>query len=339
MAKTPFLQTLILALILGWTVVMIGPRLVATGLTNLGYILWRRDSRSVNDQVYVSKLGDSASEIAGPYWKKALKLDPTLRSALRGHGWYLAGKGDLVDAVDYWQLGGWDAKRFVLAQGMRAQHAEQLDTALQWYDLAEQLDPSLSRIWFQKGLVYEELKDWHNAFHAYQQALALADDGETHRGPLYYHLGSVADRRFRLFDQGWAYYEAALQESIANNHRGEVHYWRGEIAERWNNYQLAMAEYEQALAVRPRYFPALWRMGILYWKHLGETELAEQTLLTAVQVRPGDKNGFLALGELYKHLGRVDEAIEAYQRVLVLGSDNEVARQALIDLGGQVDGE
>ena len=63
-----------------------------------------------------------------------------------------------------------------------------------------------------------------------------------------------------------------------------------------------------------------------------ETALAE--LQTAVKLAPRNRRFHLALADAYRAAGKLAQAVQEYEVVLYLDSDNEAARQALARLQG-----
>lgn len=88
----------------------------------------------------------------------------------------------------------------------------------------------------------------------------------------------------------------------------------------------AMAERHRALALDPTYGPAL---NLIAYCQIGarDYEKALHYLRQYAAVSPGDANPFDSMGDLYFHLGELDEAIAQYKEVVEIRPDFGAQRQ------------
>jgi len=143
------------------------------------------------------------------------------------------------------------------------------------------------------------------------------------------HLLTLARERFAVQD----YYGAAqlLEEVLDSGRRfADVHHLLGLSLALLGHNERALAEFDRALELNPRYVEANIHRGILL-NELGRAEEAEASFRTAV-AEGEDGIGELSrpvvaklanlhaeLGEAYAEAGALPEAIEQFQQAVTLG--------------------
>jgi tetratricopeptide (TPR) repeat protein len=143
------------------------------------------------------------------------------------------------------------------------------------------------------------------------------------------HLLTQARERFALQD----YYGAAhLLESMLETGKSfaDVHHLLGLCLAMIGQRERALAQFEQALALNPRYIEANIHRGILL-NELGREAEAAAAFQAAVGHEQGGALGFsrqvagqlanlhAQLGEAYAEAGAATEAIEQFRRAMALG--------------------
>jgi protein O-mannosyl-transferase len=97
----------------------------------------------------------------------------------------------------------------------------------------------------------------------------------------------------------------------------ELHDFMGSsLADEWK-LDRAIAEFREALRIRPHYFQATSDLGVALDRR-GETNAAVKYLREARRLRPKDARVDLNLGEALVHQGHVDEAVALYREGLQL---------------------
>ena len=114
----------------------------------------------------------------------------------------------------------------------------------------------------------------------------------------------------------YARHAAQLGNSLPLTHvaLGRIHDQRGK-------HDLAIAEFQRALALDPHDSEALSGLANSY-KRAGDNAEAEKAYLQVVALRPNDWSGYNDLGILYESIGRVEDAIAQYKRAIELTPDN-----------------
>ncbi|MDJ0940716.1 MAG: tetratricopeptide repeat protein [Woeseiaceae bacterium] len=92
----------------------------------------------------------------------------------------------------------------------------------------------------------------------------------------------------------------------------------------------AEAMFREAIQKNEQYVPAIKGLAVLRERQLDFGE-AEELLRRAIELQPGNWQSFNTLGNLYFGTGRWADAVEQYEKVLFLDSDNTTA---LGNLGG-----
>jgi tetratricopeptide (TPR) repeat protein len=143
------------------------------------------------------------------------------------------------------------------------------------------------------------------------------------------HLLAQARERFAVQD----YYGAAhLLEEVLESGRSfaDVHHLLGLCLALLGHRERAMAQFEQALALNPRYIEANIHRGILL-NELGRAEEAEAAFRAATSHGEEGVAGFsrpvaarlanlhAQVGEAYAEAGSLPEAIEQFRRAVTLG--------------------
>jgi tetratricopeptide (TPR) repeat protein len=83
----------------------------------------------------------------------------------------------------------------------------------------------------------------------------------------------------------------------------------------------AFAEAEKGLALDPKWILMLNHLGYVYLES-GDPVKAEETFKKAIATAPDEPNAIGSLGELYYLTGRLDDAIDAYKRVIKVKPDH-----------------
>jgi tetratricopeptide (TPR) repeat protein len=101
---------------------------------------------------------------------------------------------------------------------------------------------------------------------------------------------------------------ACPDDERAHNLMGAFHFGRQE-------YEEAVAEYEQAIAINPAFSQPYNQMGYAY-RFLGRYDRAEQAFKKYIELIPDDPNPYDSYAELLMKMGRFDESIKSYEKAL-----------------------
>jgi len=178
-----------------------------------------------------------------------------------------------------------------------------------WMD-ASKKSPYKARPHINLGEAYAEKGRLNDAISEYKQALVIKPRfAEAHN-----NLGDAYTKKGRL-DEAIRYAKA--------------HYNLGVAYFKWGKLDEAIAEYRQALTIKPRYAEAHNNLGITYVKK-GKLDRAISKYKKALSIKPRYADAHYNLGVAYAKKGRLDEAITAYKQALALNPQNA---EAHVNLG------
>lgn len=200
--------------------------------------------------------------------------------------------------------------------------------ALRYYLEEEDVHPS-PEVFLQIGYAYENLNEADSARWAYQRAIT-ADDcfaaAYARLGQLY---GSEGE-----YEQALAHAQKALHLDPDNM---SYQYFKGYLLQQTGKPEEALGYLSRVTKERPWHYGAHYHLGQALMQ-LGKPEQAQSYLaradtlqqldsdLNMLQWRAGtysDKpDSWISLGESFRQMGRVDEALEAYRVALYLDPGN-----------------
>ena len=144
------------------------------------------------------------------------------------------------------------------------------------------------------------------------------------------HLLASARERFALQDYFGAIHQ--LEELISlGSAFADAHHLMGLCLSLLGRPQAALASFDRALELNPRYLEALIHRGLVL-AEIGETDAAESAFRQAAAAAPGDgrfpgqvaarlANSHGELGEMYAEAGDLGRAAEEYRRALELAPE------------------
>lgn len=235
---------------------------------------------------------------------------------LRKAGHTLAGAmGKRADPSD-------EAMRLV-DEGISIEQNGRLDDAMQRYEAAIRLDPSLARAHLCRGNILLELGDLDGAVEAYSTALAHNPDYAA----AHYNLGNAYVRSNRREAAQAAYRKAiALKSDFAD---AEVAL--GALLEDLGQAEEAIASYRRALEIKPDYLEVYRNLGNAL-NALGKREDTLACYRRALEINPDFVLAHFWLGDTLRDLGQHDEALASYRRLLTIKPDLVEARNNLANI-------
>lgn len=105
------------------------------------------------------------------------------------------------------------------------------------------------------------------------------------------------------------------REKDGNEKKAEAYSLLGKAYHEMHNVDKSIEAYQQALSLSDNMFDAAYDMGTLLLAKR-QLEQARKAFLDALRMKPNDPLALLGLGNTYFELGRKDEALEAFHKVL-----------------------
>lgn len=258
------------------------------------------------------------TQLALAYLRMVLRLDPKRDEAWVMVGDVMQANGDLDAARTAYSRPKPGSEEYSAAQAKLAwtyQQDEDSTTALKLARAAAASGSAEARL---------TLADLLRANEQYDEATTLLSGliGETPSPDwrLYYARGVAYERMGR-----WQQAEADLQQALKMrpdepellNYLGYTWIDRGE------HLKEAMAMVQRAVATNPRSGAMIDSLGWAYYR-MGDYKTAVQKLEQAVELEAGDPEINNHLGDAYWKIGRKDEAVFQWRRVLTLAPDARI---------------
>lgn len=189
-------------------------------------------------------------------------------------------------------------------------------------------------IYIKRGKVRQEVEDYDGAIAEY--TLAIEQDPNlteaySCRANAYYVRGKESDYYYSTDDGDYAHaiadYTHALQLKIAL----EIYLNRGAVYEALEEYDLAINDYLAAIKFAPTISYSYFRLGSIY-STAGYFDASIIMLSCAVQFDPKDAWTYNKRAKTYMAMGKQDEALADYKKVLELTDDpdlRQIARAAI----------
>ncbi|HZZ01995.1 tetratricopeptide repeat protein [Paraburkholderia sp.] len=279
---------------------------------------------------YLASLIDAALEahqagqldVAEPFYREALALDPAHAKALHYFGVLQHQRGDHVFAAELMsealKLDRTDAACWS-NRGLVAAALGHLDEAMICYDQALQLQPDFADARNNFGVALQAQGSLDVAIEQYRLALrvnpSLVD--------AHLNLGTALSKLGR-YDEALACYQNALS---LDPQSAETHFNAANAYNAQGDHVAAIASFERALALRGDYAEAHINLGSLIGK-LGDYAGAEVQYRRAVALKPNPTN-LVCLGGSLGAQGRLDEEEGFYRHALALDPNYADAHQNL----------
>ncbi len=188
---------------------------------------------------------------------------------------------------------------------------EELEDAIKKYE-ARAIDLSTTDgqvgMWYKiLGTRYLDQHMYGKAFEAFQKAITYYPDNAN----LYYYVGICAG----YLANSCLDYEAKGAASDA-------------MVKKMNYLRLSEAAYIQALEINPKYYRAMYGLGILYVFELDESSKAIPYLEKFLETQTKDTDAMFVLARAYYTNYEFDKAISVYDRIIALNPNAEKTASA-----------
>jgi tetratricopeptide (TPR) repeat protein len=186
-----------------------------------------------------------------------------------------------------------------------------------------------SNLWFEKGLIHTAAREYEEALHAHDKAIAITPDYHSawiFRGITLFNLGRY-EEVISTFDQ-------AL--TLNPNDQVAIWYFRSNALFNLERYEEAIYSYDKALAFNPDDEITWNKRGVALF-NLERYEEAIYSYDKAIAFNPDDEIIWNRRGVALFNLGRYKESIASYDKTTSINPDYQIAWQnrgiALFNLG------
>jgi len=273
------------------------------------------------------KTGDELSAVE--YFKKAASADPSGNIAKLAYsrlGAFYTGRRDYAMAEKYLTMAiQLDPNEPVnhYNLGIVYMQRQQYEKALAEFKAAES-----SGVYEEKLL--EGLSQAYASLERYDESIAVLERLQPVQNRNVAIIARLAELYYRKgdLDTAFEYYkQITVYEPVSENAR--VAYANmGNIRDDQHRYDEAISYYKKALSIDPKDSSTLYNLGIAY-KHAGKPELAVAAFNDAAQYNPDNPKPRLAIADLYYEKGYLDLALDEYIKVVRLWPNLQEAQFTL----------
>jgi aldose 1-epimerase len=265
------------------------------------------------------KKGDLHKALAD--FNEVLRVDPKFGEAYRerGHclivkGEFDKARGDLDEAL---KLVPEDYTAFFY-RGYASAMKGDFDKALADYDQAIKLEPTYAEAYFNRALAYAAKSDFEKALADYKQVIGL--DPRTPEG--YKDWGRAEDKEGRVKTV-----EQLEQTLLQAKPDAQQHFRQGAALHKEGTLDQALAEYDKAVELYPRYPEVYYNRGLAY-RHKDDLVKAIADYSRAIRLDPKYVPAYANRGYVYYKLGRLQKALADFDKILELDPGNANARES-----------
>ncbi|UKO98747.1 tetratricopeptide repeat protein [Nostoc sp. UHCC 0870] len=180
---------------------------------------------------------------------------------------------------------------------------------------ATELKPDFKAAWESLSVINRTLNQFEQALVAIEKAIQLKPDNPNLYNEKYLLLKDL--KRYKAA-------EVAIEKAIQLNPRAAFFLNRGILYYELKKWDLAIADYDKAIAINPELALAYINRGILY-QELKKWDLAIANYDKAIAINPELADAYYNRGILYKELKKWDLAIADYDKAIAINPELAVA--------------
>jgi tetratricopeptide (TPR) repeat protein len=175
--------------------------------------------------------------------------------------------------------------------------------AIQLLDLAIQLNPYISLVSFNRGLILHALNRFNEALESYDLAIKI----NPNYADAFFNRGNIL-QELKRFDEALESYDFAIK---INPNYASAFFNRGNIFKDFNRLNEALDSYNFAIKINPNYASAFLNRGNILQEFKRFDEALESYDL-AIKINPNYADAFFNRGNIFKEFNRFNEALESY---------------------------
>ena len=262
-------------------------------------------------------LNESESQILGEIQALPARGKPLNEWRPRSKGWesVLEGIREVVDKMQSEEAPSSETSEKELRAESMFQYGNtlmllrQLDSAIEVYSQAIDLNPRVASFYNNRGIAYDETNNNNYAIKDYNTAIQLKPD----YADAYYNRGLTYDLKGEI-DLAIKDYNTTIQlkPDYPNSYynRGVAYGKKGEI-------DLAIKDYNTTIQLKPDYVSAYNNRGVLY-RNKNEINSAIEDLSTAIKLKPELAEAYVNRGGTYNEKDEFDKAVADLSKAIEL---------------------
>jgi tetratricopeptide (TPR) repeat protein len=252
-------------------------------------------------------------------WRTTIAKNPNAFLAYNNLGFILSGKGQVDEAIPYFQ------KTLEINPGFFEAHNNlgnellrkgQVDEAMDHFKKAVEIAPTSTVSYYNLGNALLQIGQLDEAIGHFKRALEIEPNFVKAQN----NLGVALMRSGRLAE-ALEHYQIAL--AISPNF-AEAHYNLGCIFDQQGRLDAAIAHYQKAVEIKPDYVEAHYSLGVALGLQ-GRLNEAVAQYRQAIQLNPDYADAHGNLANVLAAQDRLEEAIPEYRRTLELVPDSAQA--------------
>ncbi len=214
-------------------------------------------------------------------------------------------------------------------QGIQYKNAGQYQNAIASFDLVINSAQAgtdtnlLADTYYQIASTYHILEEYNKSIASYKRAITLNPNSGV-----YYNALGISYSELKQYKAAIAAYQKAIEKTPKN---AQPYYNLGLVYLKQGVFTFAETAFKNAIAVDADWSDAYIGLGEIYLKQ-GDFENAEKAYLTAAHFNPNGLAILSGLGQVYAKQKRHDVAIDTFDKVLSLESDNTEAHFQLAQI-------
>ena len=204
----------------------------------------------------------------------------------------------------------------LFVKGLSFYEKKDYESALKIFDKAIELIPNDAGIWYNKGVILNNLNKFEDALKAYEKAIELKPNyafAWNNKGVTLNELGKY-EEAIKALDKA---IELDPKNATAWNNKGIP-------LDNLNKFEDALKAYEKAIELKPN-FAFAWNNKGTALDHFGKYEEAIKAYDKAIELDQKYAAAWINKGESLIKLNKYEEAIKAYDKAIELEPKNATA--------------
>jgi tetratricopeptide (TPR) repeat protein len=173
----------------------------------------------------------------------------------------------------------------------------------------------LAILYYNRGVCYNELKDFDKALADYSIAIKL----NLKLAEAYNNRGNVYSKQ-KAYDKALADFSKAIE---LNPNFAEAYYNRGNVYHNRKDYDKALVDYTKAIELNKEYAEPYNNRGVVY-KELKDFDKALADYNKAIELNPKLAEAYSNRGSVYYQLKEYEKALADYNKAIALNPNNEI---------------